>query len=75
MEVCARKGQKDEDMRGRQDRTVCGCSEKKLSDQEQQNKPNLLITTWATSDLGFVYGCTCALRVGPECAQKRKRMV
>ena len=46
--ACARAGQKDEDVKGGQDRP--GRDEEKPCDQGQQmtDEPDLLVTTWGT---------------------------
>ena len=53
--------------------SVCGRDEKETSEQEQPDEPYLILTTWATSGLGFMYEWTCVLRAGRMCAQKRER--
>ena len=42
MHVCAQQGQKDEDMKGGQDKRVCGCDEKEPSAQRQTMNPTSL---------------------------------
>ena len=57
--VRAQTRQTNDDTKGGQDRPgVSGCDETEPSDQEQTNEPDLIITTWATSKLGLVYGRT-----------------
>ena len=38
------------------------------------DEPNLPVTTWATSNVGFKYRCARTIRAGPMYAQERKGM-